>query len=121
MIVSKILGKVDVSLLVQHLKEMPDGEYNIQLLHIDSPTKKQRGYFYSHLVSIYKSYLDGCGIHVDKNTAANYLKEAMGYGEPIIDFDMDFGLTEREWQDLIEKSFHKLIELGCNPVHPKDR
>jgi len=121
MIVSKKNGKIDAALFLQHLKEMDDGDYYVQLKHLNSPTKKMLGYFMGHEVPLYRSYLEGCGIHVDKNTAANYLKEAMGYGEPIIDFDLDMGLTEREWQSLIEKSFHKLIELGCNPVHPKDR
>jgi len=121
MIVSKKNSKIDATLFLQHLKEMEDGDYYVQLKHLNSPTKKMLGYFMGHLVVLYKNYLDGNQLHVDKNTAANYLKEAMGYGEPQIDFDMDFGLTEREWQNLLEKSFHKLRELGCNPTHPNDR
>jgi hypothetical protein len=121
MIVSKKNGKIDAALFLQHLKEMEDGDYYVQLKHLNSPTKKMLGYFMGHIAVLYKGYLESAGIFVDKNKAAEWLKEAMGFGEPIIDFEMDFGLTEREWQDLIEKSFHKLIELGMNPVHPKDR
>ena len=121
MIVSKCNGKVDAEIFLQHLREGPDGDFYVQTKHLNSPTKKMLGYFIGHEVILYKSYLESCGIFVDKNTAANYLKEAMGFGEPQIDFEMDFGLTEREWQDLLEKVFHKLIELGMNPVHPKDR
>ena len=121
MIVSKRNGKVDAEIFLQHLREGPDGDFYVQTKHLNSPTKKMLGYFMGHIAVLYKGYLESAGIFVDKNKAADWLKEAMGFGEPIIDFDMDFGLTEREWQDLIEKSFHKLIELGCNPVHPKDR
>lgn len=121
MIVSKRNGKVDAEIFLQHLREGPDGDFYVQTKHLNSPTKKMLGYFMGHIVVLYKGYLESCQLHVDKNTAANYLKEAMGFGEPQIDFEMDFGLTEREWQDLIHKSFHKLIDLGCNPVHPGDR
>lgn len=122
MIISKKDGKVDLSIFHQHIQEMmSDGDYYVQVKHMDSPTKKMLGYFMGHEVPLYQSYLESSGIHVDKKTAANYLKEAMGFGEPQIDFEMDLGLTEREWQSLIEKVFFKLLELGCNPVHPKDR
>lgn len=121
MIVSKRNGKIDAAIFLQHLKEMPDGEYYVSALHMDSPTKKMIGYFYGHICVLYRDYLESAGLYVNKTTAGQWLKEAMGYGEPIIDFELDMGLTEREWQSLIEKSFHKLIELGCNPVHPKDR
>lgn len=121
MIISKRDGKLDLTMLISHMNEIHDGSYVVSITHIDSPTKKQLAYFYSHIVPIYVRYLESCGIFLNKNVAANYLKEAMGFGEPKIDFDMDLGLTQREWQDLIERSFHKLLELGCNPVHPKDR
>jgi len=121
MIVSKRNGKIDTALFTQHLREMPDGEYHVQLTHLDSPTKKQLAYFFSHIVPIYQGYLASAGVRVSKSVAGNFLKEAVGFGEPIIDFEVDLGLTEREWQEMIESSFYKLIELGCNPVHPNDR
>lgn len=121
MIVSKRNGKVDAEIFLQHLREGPDGDFYVQTKHLNSPTKKMLGYFMGHEVPLYKSYLESAGIFVDKNTAANYLKEAMGFGEPQIDFEMDLGLTRAEFQEMIDRSFHKLIELGMNPVHPKDR
>lgn len=121
MIVSKRNGKVDAEIFLQHLREGPDGDFYVQTKHLNSPTKKMLGYFMGHIAVLYKGYLESAGIFVDKNKAAEWLKEAMGFGEPVIDFELDMGLTEREWQSLIEKSFHKLIELGMNPVHPKDR
>lgn len=121
MIVSKRNGKIDAEIFLQHLREGPDGDFYVALLHMDTPTKKMQAYFFGHLVPIYKEFLASSGVFVNKTNAGNILKEAVGYGEPIFDFESDLGLTEREWQAMIEKSFHKLLELGCNPVHPKDR
>lgn len=121
MIVSKKNGKIDAALFLQHLKEMEDGDYYVQLKHLNSPTKKMLGYFMGHLVPIFQRFLSSSGVFMNKNNSANTLKEAVGFGEPIVDFDLDMGLTEREWQEMIDRSFHKLIELNCNPTHPNDR
>jgi len=121
MIVSKRNGKVDAEIFLQHLREGPDGDFYVQTKHLNSPTKKMLGYFMGHITPIFQRFLSSSGIFMNKNQSANTLKEAVGFGEPIIDFDLDMGLTESEWQEMIDRSFHKLIDLGCNPVHPKDR
>ncbi len=121
MLVSKKNKHVDMSLFSQHLLEMPDGDYFVQLVHLNDPSKKQLGYFMGHITPTYQRFLSDCGIFVNKNSAAQILKEAMGFGEPKVDFEVDLGLTRAEFQEMIDRSFHKLIELGMNPIHPKDR
>lgn len=45
MIVSKRNGKVDAEIFLQHLKEGPDGDFYVQVKHMNSPTKKMIFHF----------------------------------------------------------------------------
>lgn len=118
MIVSKHNGKVDVKILEQHLREMPDGDYAVELTPLTTPTRRQNAYLFGHLGVLARDYFRSSGIPVSKEAAINIFRKSLGYSEMIINFDESF--EGYDVQNFIEALFFELLDLGYKPVHPRD-
>lgn len=118
MIVSKHNGKIDVKILEQHLREMPDGNYAVGLTPLTTATRRQNAYLFGHLAKLAQDHLKASQIPVSKETAINIFRKSLGYSEMIINFDEEF--KGYDVQNFIEALFFELLDLGCKPVHPKD-
>jgi len=118
MIVSKRNGRIDLKILEQHLREMPDGDYAVDLTPLTTATRRQNAYLFSHLAKLCQDHLRSTGISVSKDVAINIFRKSLGYSEMIINFDEKF--EGYDVQNFIEALFFELLDLGCKPVHPKD-
>lgn len=118
MIVSKHNGRIDVKILEQHLREMPDGDYAVELTPLTTPTRRQNAYLFGHLGVLARDYFRASGIHMSKKQSINIFRESLGFSEMEINFDEKF--EGYDVQNFIEALFFRLLDLGLKPVHPKD-
>lgn len=118
MIVSKQGGRIDVKILEQHLREMPDGDYAVELTPLTTPTRRQNAYLFGHLAKLAQEHFKASGIPVSKESAINIFRKSLGYSEMIINFDESF--EGYDVQNFIEALFFELLDLGYKPVHPRD-
>ncbi len=119
MIVSKHNGRIDLKILEQHLREMPDGDYCVpDLVPLTTATRRQNAYLFSHLAVLARDYFKSSGISVSKEQAINLFRESLGYSQMVINFDHEF--EGYDVQNFIEDLFFRLYDLGLKPVHPKD-
>lgn len=118
MIVSKQGSRINTKILEQHLREMPDGDYAVQLTPLTTPTQRQNAYLFGHLAVLTQDYFRSSGIAMSKKESINIFRESLGYSEMDINFDEQF--EGYDVQNFIEALFFKLIDLGLSPVHPKD-
>lgn len=118
MIVSKHSGKIDLKILEQHLWEMPDADYAVELTPLTTATRRQNAYLFGHLAILARDHFRASGIHMSKKQSINIFRESLGFSEMEINFDEKF--EGYDVQNFIEALFFRLLDLGLKPVHPKD-